>query len=102
MPSRTQTAQYLATQIKSGNPKARKIAIDRATAWNPNADGGVEIIRIDGSKVYVGGNFSSMGGVGKNFLARLNTGNNTVDSWNPNPSAPISAMKIVGNFFTFL
>ncbi|MBP7820582.1 F0F1 ATP synthase subunit delta [Candidatus Saccharibacteria bacterium] len=53
MPSRTQTAQYLATQIKSGDPKARKIAIDRAAAWMKNAGRSKELkyLSLDVAKV---------------------------------------------------
>jgi len=36
--------------------------------WNPNADGGVETLAINGSTIYVGGLFTSIGGKKRNSL----------------------------------
>jgi outer membrane protein assembly factor BamB len=71
-------------------------AVDAATGavdatWNPNAGGGVTFapgvysILPAGSSVYVGGDFSSIGGQFRNRIARVNTTTGAADAvWNPN------------------
>lgn len=71
--------------------------------WNPNANGAVRAMKLAGTTLYVGGDFSgagSIGGAARNRIAALNTlldtGNAT--SWDPNTgSGSVRALDIVGN-----
>ena len=48
------------------------------TAWNPNANGAVHALRVIGSRVYVGGSFTSIGGRSVRNLAAVGRGNGRV------------------------
>jgi hypothetical protein len=57
-------------------PRSRIALIDAVTgapdlSWNPGADGTIRALATDGSRVYVGGNFTVIGGVAKARLAAL-------------------------------
>lgn len=53
------------------------------TDWNPNADGLVTTLAVDGSAIYVGGSFTNIGGQARNCIARLNDIDGSADSWDP-------------------
>ena len=61
-----------------------------ATSWNPNARGtsypGVSALAVSGSTVYVGGQFTSIGGQARNNIAALDAGSGAATSWNPDAS----------------
>jgi len=75
------------------------------TAWNPNSedlqDDRVQCILFNGLDIYVGGNFTSIGGVERNGIAKLNTEGAVDIDWNPNVKgsygASISTITIIGN-----
>jgi beta-propeller uncharacterized protein DUF5122 len=75
-----------------GQPRSRIAAVDAttgaATAWNPNVGGTssrvVRSILVNGSTVYVGGDFTTIGGQSRNRLAALDAGSGLATSWNPN------------------
>jgi hypothetical protein len=46
-------------------------ATGRPTAWNPDVNGPVEVLRVIGKRVYVGGKFTSVGGAGVRNLAAV-------------------------------
>ncbi|HET7225413.1 MAG TPA: FlgD immunoglobulin-like domain containing protein [Candidatus Eisenbacteria bacterium] len=57
----------------------------QATAFNPNANNAVRTMIIVGTlspTIYVGGDFTAIGGVGRNALAALN-GSGAATAWNP-------------------
>jgi flagellar hook capping protein FlgD/beta-propeller uncharacterized protein DUF5122 len=61
-----------------------------ATAWNPNAEGRdsehygyVYALAVSGGTVYAGGEFSSIGGQGRNCIAALDTTTGAATPWNP-------------------
>ncbi len=64
-------------------------------SWYPTggADAAVWAIRMSGAgKLYVGGAFTTMGGVSRNRLAELNPSTAAVESFNPNASAAVYAI----------
>jgi len=72
------------------------------SSWNPNLNGTVYSIAVDGSSVYVGGTFSGAKSVNgtttRNYVAKVDTTNGTVDgSWNPNPNSTINALVVSGS-----
>lgn len=66
--------------------KSNTIGIGGLTSWNPNANGSVDDILAYGSKVYVRGSFTSIGGQGRSGFAEIDAQGNAT-SWNPGTSA---------------
>lgn len=64
--------------------RADTLELDRA--WNPGADAPVRSIDAapDGSAVYVGGEFSVLGGASRSRAGALDPTTGTVTGWNPN------------------
>jgi hypothetical protein len=57
-----------------------------ATAWNPNPTGGgvgVQAIALAGSVLYVGGDFTAIGGQNRKALAAIDTSSGAATAWNP-------------------
>ncbi|MBI3541373.1 MAG: delta-60 repeat domain-containing protein, partial [Deltaproteobacteria bacterium] len=53
-------------------------------AWDPDVDGPVFVLTMNGSVLYVGGSFSSIDGASRNNLAAINANSARVNAWNPN------------------
>jgi hypothetical protein len=77
-----------------GGKARRKIAAldaqtGEVTAWAPNVYGdspafGVSALAVSGSTVYVGGNFSRVGGRSRRDIAALDARTGKATAWNPN------------------
>jgi hypothetical protein len=68
-----------------------------ALAWNPNADSTVYKIIGNGTKIYLGGLFTTMGGVERYFLAAVDSTTGALDAaWNPKMSYYVYDMLIHG------
>src|SRR5688572_13332917 len=77
-------------------------AFDTSTAalhaWNPNPNGSVLTVSIDGTRVFAGGEFSSAG-PGHEYtgsLVRLTSAGTVDASWTPVVRAPTLALAING------
>lgn len=57
-------------------------ATGNVLTWNPSADSYVETLDISGSNIYVGGNFTLIGGNSRTYVAAINTLGNIL-TWNP-------------------
>ncbi|MDP2711591.1 MAG: hypothetical protein Q8O56_10265, partial [Solirubrobacteraceae bacterium] len=73
-----------------------------ATAWNPNPTDShgqtfVFALAVSGSTVYVGGQFSSIGGQPRNHLAALDATTGNASAWNPNPQAHVRELAVLGS-----
>jgi hypothetical protein len=68
-----------------------------ATSWNPDSDGGVEVIRISNGTIYVGGAFGSIGGAIRSDLAALDATTGAATAWNPDALGPVEAIAISGS-----
>jgi hypothetical protein len=69
--------------------------------WNPNAKGTVVALAVAGTDLFVGGSFSgagSIGGQGRNRIARLSTtGSGAADpTWNPDADGSVWALACRG------
>ncbi len=80
------TVPYLRNRIAAINIASPNVPL----GWNPNANGQVQAIAVTSSAVYVGGSFSNIGGVPRNFLASLNKTTGSVSTWNPQPNNPVT------------
>ncbi len=87
-----------------GQSRTRAAAVNAASgavlAWSPNASGGVGTVRalvVQGSTVYAGGDFTSIGGQARTYLAALDaTTGLAIASWNPAPNAPTNTLALSG------
>ena len=86
-------------------------ATGNATPWNPSVVGGsypfVSAIADSGSAVYVGGDFTSIGGQPRNNIAALDAATGSATAWNPNAAGgDVRALAVsgstvyVGGYFT--
>src|ERR1700693_2331751 len=65
------------------------------TAFNPNANGNVLSIAVQGDgKILAGGGFSSIGGETRNFIARLDATTGLANSFDPNASLYVDAIAV--------
>jgi hypothetical protein len=76
-------------------------------AWNPSPSGGgarISVLAVDGSHVFAGGDFTSIGGQTRLNLAKLSRGGTgTADAvWNPAPQGPVNSLAIDGNGNVFV
>ena len=67
------------------------------STWNPAPNGGVRALQISGSTVYVGGDFTTIGGQSNPYLAAINANTGTASGWNPSPNGTVAALLLRGN-----
>jgi len=72
-----------------------------ATGWDPNAGGSyqpyVGVLVVSGSTIYAGGNFSSIGGQARNYIAALDATTGAATNWNPSANYDVYALAVVGS-----
>lgn len=66
------------------------------SSWNPSPNSptsphnnGIKSIFVNGSTVYVGGDFTSIGGQARNYVAALDVSTGLATNWNPNANEAI-------------
>ncbi|MBY0385341.1 hypothetical protein K2X05_09300, partial [bacterium] len=72
---------------------------NNATAWNPNADGGVLSMALSGTTLYVAGDFTTIGGGSRTGIAALDTTVNTSNAktWASSfAGRPVNSLALVG------
>ena len=57
-----------------------------ATAWNPDIPGTVMTVTVNNHKAFVGGAFTTVGGVPVKNLAKIDLTTGLADAWTPNPN----------------
>jgi trimeric autotransporter adhesin len=78
----------------------RLAAIDAATgdpkAWNPDADGPVRALAAspDGTRIFAGGDFTSVGGRSRRRLAKIDAASGSVSAWKPSVSSTVRALAV--------
>ncbi|NVO02900.1 MAG: T9SS type A sorting domain-containing protein [Bacteroidetes bacterium] len=97
---------YIGGQLRNGIAKLNKFNGLADTIWNPNPSdsvfGGssleINSIAIKGSDIYVGGDFTKIGGQLRNNIAKLNNTNGEADvTWNPNTDTFVCTFAINGS-----
>jgi hypothetical protein len=92
---------------KGGTTVARNnlAAIDANTGeivsdWNPNPNGSVRAMALseDGTRLYIGGTFTNVGGLARNRLAAVDSVTGTVDGrWNAGTNGTVRALAVSAN-----
>ncbi len=62
--------------------------------WNPDVNGGVYAIAIDGDTVYIGGSFGTVGGEGRGSLAAIATNGDLSPVWTPSANSYVRGLAI--------
>src|SRR5207249_661098 len=82
---------------------ALDVATGQATAWDPKATGYlyrftvVYALSVQGDAVYVGGEFTHVGGQARSCLAAVDGRTGQALNWNPNPDQRVTAVTLKGN-----
>ncbi len=66
-------------------------------SWNPNLNNAVLAIAVSGSTVYLGGQFSTVGGTARNFAAAVDATTGIATDWDPNLNNTVLAMAVSGS-----
>ncbi len=88
-----------------GQSRSHLAAVDIASggisgSWAPSADGSVAAVTVseDGTRVYVGGDFTDIRGHARNRLAAIDAATGTIDAWDPNAKdGTIVALSVSGS-----
>jgi hypothetical protein len=89
-----------------GVPRNRLAALDASTGelvpnWDPSAEDSVRALAAspDGTRIYVGGAFTSIDGLSRGRLAALDPATGAVTAWRPAPASggPVRAIAVSGN-----
>lgn len=67
------------------------------TSWNPNAGSIVRALALSANIVYVGGDFTTIDGQNRNYIAAINASNGHAASWDPSASSNVRALAVSGN-----
>ena len=73
-----------------------------ANGWKANAAGdgslttAIDALAVGGQTLYVGGEFATIGGQPRNFLAAVDTTTARATDWNPFPDGPVKSLLISG------
>ena len=66
--------------------------------WDPKVEGSiVQTVAVNSTAVYLGGSFTSVGGVTRNNIALVDAVTGAVSSWNPNPNESVFKILADGN-----
>ena len=70
------------------------------SAWSPNPNSWVHALAVSGSTVYVGGEFTAIGGQGRQFIAAIDAATGAATAWNPTPfdcASGVYALAVSGS-----
>jgi len=77
---------------------AHVYASGRVDAWAPNPDGAVAAIALSGNTLYVGGDFATIGGQHRDFVAAVDISTGNVTRWSPGVMyGDVLALLVCGN-----
>jgi hypothetical protein len=69
------------------------------SSFNPNVDGTVRAVEVsaDGSRVFLGGDFTSVNGTPRSKVAAVDTGGSLISSWDPSATGAVRDLVAVGS-----
>jgi trimeric autotransporter adhesin len=80
----------------TSGPNVTAFSMSTATpySWSLETNGGVGSLVADGSRLYLGGDFSLVGGAQRLNVAAIDLGTAQLTSWNPSPDRPVAALAL--------
>ncbi|MFZ5554686.1 MAG: T9SS type A sorting domain-containing protein [Bacteroidota bacterium] len=88
----------------NGFPRGLVACLDTSGAllpWNPNVFGGmgayVRTLEKTGDTIFIGGNYSQIGGISRPNLGAVNSNTGSLFSWNPSPNYAVYSIKNYNN-----
>jgi trimeric autotransporter adhesin len=91
---------YITPNGLSATARNRLAAVDTSNgiiqSWNPNADGAVYALLLNGATLYAGGDFTTIGSTARSRLAAIGT-DGTLGSWNPRAGGRVNTLAISGS-----
>lgn len=81
-------------------PRQRLLSFDATAlsldAWDPTADGPVDLLLADGADLFAAGAFTQIGGASRNGLAMLDAATGIAEAWDPAPDGQVLALAVNG------
>jgi hypothetical protein len=65
-------------------------------SFNPAPNAYVRTLVLEGTTLYMAGNFSQVSGQNRNYIAAIDISTNTLLPWNPNANSFVHAIQVVG------
>ncbi|MEI6842882.1 MAG: hypothetical protein WCK48_00005, partial [bacterium] len=65
------------------------------TSWNPSSGGTVNVLTLGSSSLFVGGQFTTIGGQTRNNLAELSLSTGNATAWNPSVTGSSAYVKVL-------
>lgn len=96
----TQLTNPDGTTVARNNLGAVDANTGRVTDWNPDANGSVRAMALssDGTRLYLGGTFTNVGGQFRSRLAAVNLGSGAVDRlWSATTNDTVWTLAVSGN-----
>lgn len=86
-------------EVVRNNLLAYNLTTGVMTSFNPSLNAPVKtlVAAPDGSRIYVGGAFTSVGGVNRYRVAAFNTDGTLVSPWNPGTNGQVYALAVTGS-----
>jgi hypothetical protein len=85
----------------SRQPRSYIAALDtvdgEVTNWNPGANNLATIFLPAGDTLYVGGQFTQLGGLNRNYVASLDARSGAITDWDPDANWPVFALARSGD-----
>ncbi|MFG6492868.1 PKD domain-containing protein [Microbacterium sp. P03] len=81
------------------NLMAYSLSTGVMTSWNPGANGAIKTVvaSADGSRIYVGGSFTTIAGQPRNRIAAFNAATGALLAWNPGANSSVTDVAAFGN-----
>ncbi len=80
--------------VTRNNAAALDATTGKLLPWNPNVAGRIDAIRAVGARIYLGGQFTSVGGVAKTDAAAVGPDKGGVANWTANTNGSVRALAL--------
>lgn len=64
----------------------------QVTPWQCDANNNVRSLLLNNGNLYIGGEFTTLAGLNRNYLGMVNPTTGAVQNWNPSPNGPVYAV----------
>jgi hypothetical protein len=88
---------FMSVQGELRSNLAQVDAAGNVTAWDPSPNGVVKVLRASASALYIGGDFTMIGGQTRNRIAACDPATGAVTSWNPDADGTVYALAVGGS-----